>query len=84
MNTVTMPGFGDAATWPPCDGHPHDPRTPDVADQLSDAYEVCAELRLWLELADRGLMRGDLSQFSASIESARRYLHGLDFSEVHS
>ena len=21
-----LPGYGDGATWPPCDGHPNDPR----------------------------------------------------------
>jgi hypothetical protein len=84
MNTVTMPGYGDATTWDPCSGHPHDPRTTDVADQLSDAHEVCAEIRLWLELAERGLQRGDLSQFLAAMETARQYLASMDFSGVSS
>ena len=29
MNLSAMPGFGDEATWPPCSGHPNDPRTDD-------------------------------------------------------
>ncbi|QBH20819.1 hypothetical protein EYC51_15720 [Alcaligenes faecalis] len=29
MNLTSMPGFGDEATWPPCSGHPNDPRTDD-------------------------------------------------------
>ena len=85
-----MPGPGDPITWPPCDDHPHDPRTPDVADseEMSDeaaaALEVCQEIRLWLELAERGLQRGDLLQFRASMESAQRYLSSMDFRGVSS
>lgn len=82
MNTVTMPGYGDSSTWAPCSGHPNDPRTNDVEDKLSDARDVCSEIRMWLDLADRGLMRGDLHQFAAAMESAKRYLDSLDFSEV--
>ena len=29
MNPVRMPGYGDEETWPPCYGHPNDPRTDD-------------------------------------------------------
>jgi len=82
MNTVTMPGIGDSETWTPCTGHPHDPRTPNEFDQMADSSEVCAEIRLWLELAERGLTRGDLSQFAAAMESAQRYLSSMDFSGV--
>ena len=28
-NIHNMPGPGDEITWPPCTGHPMDPRTPD-------------------------------------------------------
>lgn len=44
----SAPGFGDAATWPPCAGHPNDPRTDDGDD--FDA-EAAAELipAAWLE-----------------------------------
>ena len=74
MNTITMPGIGDSETWPPCDGHPHDPRTPEMSDEIYDAREVCAEIRLWLDMAERGLKRVDMDQFYAAIESARQYL----------
>jgi hypothetical protein len=84
MNTVTIPGFGDQETWTPCANHPHDPRMPDVADQLSEALEVCSEVRMWLDIADRGLIRGDLSQFLAAMETARRYLDSMDFIGVSS
>ena len=79
MNTVTIPGYGDAATWSPCDGHPHDPRTPEVSDQLSDAQEVCEEIRLWLGIADSALKRGDLPQFAAAMETMQQYLDDLSF-----
>ena len=84
MSAVTTQGFGDYATWTPCDGHPHDPRTKDSSDQLSSAQEVCEEIRLWLEIAERGLMRGDLSQFAAAMEYARSDLVNMDLSGVSS
>lgn len=84
MNTVTMPGFGDSETWTPCADHPNDPRTPSESDQMMDAREVCDEIRLWLELAESGLARGDLSQFRAAMKTARQYLDDMDFSGVSS
>ena len=33
----SAPGFGDAATWPPCAGHPLDPRTEDGDDFDAEA-----------------------------------------------
>lgn len=38
-NMRDIPGPGDPETWPPCNGHPLDPRTPDMYptdDQISD------------------------------------------------
>lgn len=88
MSAVTTQGFGDAATWPTCAGHPHDPRTPEMSEEMSeemsDAHEVCAEIRLWLEMAELGLIRGDLSQFAAAMECARSYMVSMDFSGVNS
>ena len=84
MSAVTTQGFGDAATWPTCAGHPHDPRTPEMSEPLACAHEVCAEIRMWLELAERGLQRADLPQFAAAMESARQYLDSMDFSGVSS
>jgi hypothetical protein len=31
-----VPGFGDEASWPACDGDPLDPRTPEAADDDED------------------------------------------------
>ncbi len=84
MSAVTTQGFGDAATWTPCDGHPHDPRTPEMSEEMSNAHDVCAEIRLWLEMAECGLIRGDLSQFAAAMECARSYMVSMDFSGVNS
>ena len=84
MNTVTTPGIVDAETWTPCDGHPHDPRTPEMSEACANAHEVCSEIRLWLEMAECGLIRGDLSQFAAAMECARSYMVSMDFSVVNS
>ena len=84
MNTVTTPGIGDAETWAPSAGHPHDPRTPEMSEACANAQDVCAEIRLWLEMAERGLIRGDLSQFAAAMECARSYMVSMDFSGVNS
>ncbi|MCL2656860.1 MAG: hypothetical protein FWD62_05450 [Betaproteobacteria bacterium] len=38
-NILQTPGFGDAATWGRCAGHPNDPRTDDdgfEADEIAD------------------------------------------------
>lgn len=52
MNAITMPGFGDEATWGTCTGHPLDPRTPELtedeeaAEDLNDAISsAISELR---------------------------------------
>ena len=43
-----MPGFGDEITWPPCDGHPMDPRTPDLDWPLDEwtAEELATRIAL--------------------------------------
>ncbi len=84
MNTVTTPGIGDAETWTPCDGHQNDPRTKEMSEECANAHEVCLEIRLWLEIAECGLIRGDLSQFAAAMECARSYMVSMDFSGVNS
>lgn len=38
MNYLGLPGFGDVETWPPCYGHPLDPRTPEP-DRREDEDE---------------------------------------------
>ena len=36
MKRRPMPGYGDAATWGPCTGHPNDPRTDNAAEWDDD------------------------------------------------
>lgn len=38
FNEHNMPGPGDPETWPPCTGHPNDPRTPEAYED-SDEYK---------------------------------------------
>lgn len=35
MSAAYLPGWGDEATWGPCNFHPHDPRTPEPADEIT-------------------------------------------------
>lgn len=46
MSARTMPGPGDAETWPPYAGHPHDPRGDDCPDcgvgrLVEDGCDTC-------------------------------------------
>ena len=75
----TLPGFGDACTWPAFAMLPGDPRAPDVAEELSDAMDVCDELRLWLRVADAAIVRCDMAGFRAAMQTAQRYLAGMTF-----
>ena len=76
---ATMPGCGDSATWPAFAMLPGDPRAPDVADDLSEAMDVCSELRLWLRVADAAIVRCDMAGFRAAMQTAQRYLAGMTF-----
>ena len=78
-SAATMPGPGDACTWPAFATLPGDPRSPATADELSDAMEVCSELRLWLRVADAALVRSDMIGFRAAMQTAQRYLAGMTF-----
>ena len=78
-SAATMPGCGDACTWPAFAMLPGDPRAPDVAEELSDAMDVCDELRLWLSVADKAIARSDVAGFRAAMQTAQRYLSGMAF-----
>ena len=69
MNTVTMPGYGDAATWSPCDGHPHDPRTPEVESGDSTA-DVIDGVREWLSMAEIYAAKGDMDSAKKALYEA--------------
>lgn len=53
-----LPGFGDGATWPPADGHPHDPRADEAPehaatlDALSDVVSLLEQARVEVALKD--------------------------------
>ena len=78
---ATTRGMGDESTWPGCAGHPMDPRTPEEPNEIQDARDVCDEIRSSIRTAERGLTRGDIRQFKAAMEAAKRYLADMDFSE---
>ena len=53
-----LPGFGDGATWPPCEQHANDPRSGDdpehaaTLDALSDAVSLLEQARVEVSLKD--------------------------------
>lgn len=53
------PGPGDAETWPPFAGHPHDPRTPedDSDDTTAEAINM---VRCFLVVAELAAKRGEM------------------------
>lgn len=56
-------GPGDSATWPPCENHPHDPRTPEAEDE-----DCIADVRDFLDIAESAAMNGDLGKARLSLE----------------
>jgi len=52
-----LPGYGDEATWPPCEQHPHDPRSGELEhaatlDALSDVVSLIEQARVEVSLKD--------------------------------
>jgi hypothetical protein len=53
-----LPGYGDGATWPPCEQHPHDPRSDEAPehaatlDALSDVVSLLEQARVEVALKD--------------------------------
>ncbi len=82
MNPTLMPGCGNRNTWPPCEEHPHDPRTVEIPDELAAAYEVYSEVRMWLDLASSELYNCDLFGFISAMDSMSKYLGSMDFSSI--
>ena len=78
-SAATMPGPGDACTWPAFAMLPGDPRAPATSEELSDAMDVCSELRLWLRVADAAIVRADMIGFRAAMQTAQRYLAEMTF-----
>jgi hypothetical protein len=43
MTRYTTAGYGDETTFPPCTGHPGDPRTPDHSCEETECPECGSE-----------------------------------------
>lgn len=52
-------GPGDAETWPPFAGHPHDPRTPED-DSDDTTAESIADVKAFLVAAELAAKRGEM------------------------
>jgi len=70
-----MPGPGDSETWPVCDGHPLDPRTPDGDDDPT--MDVIAEVRGFLRLAEIDLSKGRTNMAKNALTEAMLSLQEL-------
>ena len=69
-------GPGDAATWPPFAGHPHDPRTPDPDDDDATA-DVINDVRQFLNMAEVAAAKGDWKKAKQALVEARMSLEEL-------
>ena len=69
-------GPGDAATWPPCMGHPNDPRTPESADE-DPTLDAIEDVREWLRMAETAAILGDMGKAKHALIEARLSLEEL-------
>ena len=56
LEVMYAPGPGDPETWGPCTGHPHDPRTNDEPDEITNYLDGVRE---WEQMARAAHARGD-------------------------
>ena len=70
------PGPGDAETWPPFSGHPHDPRTPDD-DSDDTTAELIAEVRCFLVVAELAAKRGEMVKAREALIEAKLSIENL-------
>jgi len=68
-------GPGDAATWPPFAGHPHDPRAP--IDDDDPTLDVINDVRGFLAMAEVAANKGDLGKARQALIEARLSLEEL-------
>ena len=80
MNTVTTPGIGDAETWTPCAGHPHDPRTPDE-DGDDTTMALIVDVRQALSIAEIAYSCGNLAKAIEDLREAARLLDDFEREE---
>lgn len=72
-------GPGDQQTWPPCMGHPNDPRTPEATDDTTlDAIE---DVREWLRMAETAAIIGDMGKAKQALVEAMMTLEALGVAE---
>ena len=71
-----LPGIGDSETWPVCDGHPLDPRTPESDDDDS-TMGVISEVRGFLRLAEIDLSKGRTNMAKNALTEAMLSLQEL-------
>ncbi len=64
------PGPGDAETWPPFSGHPHDPRTPED-DSDDTTAESIADVRCFLVVAELAAKRGEMVKAREALREAK-------------
>ena len=69
-------GPGDAATWPPCMGHPLDPRTPDPDDDDLTA-DLINDVRGFLDIAVAAAANGDIGLARHALIEAQRSIADL-------
>lgn len=68
-------GPGDSATWPPCMGHPNDPRTPEVdEDAALESIDYAID---WLQMAKIAMINGSATKAKQLIDDARETLEEL-------
>jgi len=70
------PGPGDAETWPPFSGHPHDPRTPED-DSDDTTAELIAEVRCFIVAAELAAMNGDMDKAREALIEAKLSIENL-------
>lgn len=68
-------GPGDSATWPPCMGHPHDPRAP--IDDEDPTLDVISDVRSFLATAEVAASKGALAKARQALIEARLLLEEL-------
>ena len=61
-----MPGFGDAATWPPIGNH-GDPRNDEPVDEVEQAQGLMGEIREQIDRAEAAVCRRDWQTYRIAI-----------------
>lgn len=65
-----MPGFGDAATWPPMGNHGDPRRDDEPADEVEQAQDLMGEIREQIDRAEAAVCRRDWQTYRLAILNA--------------